>query len=58
VTIEAYYLPESLDEALGLMAESNGSLLVMAGGTITMPLINEGISAPERVMGLRNAGLN
>jgi CO/xanthine dehydrogenase FAD-binding subunit len=58
VTIEAYYLPESLDEALGLMAENNGALLVMAGGTITMPLINEGISDPEKVMGLRNAGLN
>lgn len=58
MTIEAYYLPESLDEALGLMAENNASLLVMAGGTITMPLINEGISAPEKVMGLRNTGLN
>ena len=34
------------------------SLLVMAGGTIAMPLINEGISIPEKVMGLRRAGLN
>ena len=30
----------------------------MAGGTVAMPLINEGISLPERVMGLRRAGLD
>ena len=26
-------------------------LLVIAGGTVTMPLVNDGISLPERVMG-------
>ena len=30
----------------------------MAGGTVAMPLINEGISLPELVMGLRRAGLD
>ena len=30
----------------------------MAGGTVAMPLINEGISLPERVMSLRGAGLD
>ena len=30
----------------------------MAGGTVAMPLINEGISLPEMVMGLRGAGLD
>ena len=30
----------------------------MAGGTVAMPLINEGISLPGRVMGLRRAGLD
>jgi CO/xanthine dehydrogenase FAD-binding subunit len=29
----------------------------MAGGTLVMPLINEGVSLPERVMSLRSAGL-
>ncbi len=29
----------------------------MAGGTLAMPLINDGISLPERVMSLRAAGL-
>lgn len=53
-----YFLPESLDEALGLLAEHGPSLLVMAGGTLAMPLINEGISMPEKVMGLRQAKLD
>ena len=53
-----YFLPQSLAEAAGLLAEHGHSLLVMAGGTIAMPLINDGISLPEKVMGLRQAGLN
>jgi xanthine dehydrogenase small subunit len=58
VTTKAYFLPHSLDEALGLLAEYGPSLLVMAGGTIAMPLINEGISMPEKVMGLKRSGLD
>jgi carbon-monoxide dehydrogenase medium subunit len=58
VTIEAYFLPESLDDAVELLAKHGPSLLVMAGGTIAMPLINEGISLPRQVMGLRQAGLD
>lgn len=58
MTTQAYFLPRSLDEALGLLAEHGPTLLVMAGGTLAMPLINEGISMPEKVMGLRQAGLN
>jgi CO/xanthine dehydrogenase FAD-binding subunit len=58
VAIKEYFLPQSLDEATRLLAEHDVSLLVMAGGTIAMPLINEGISLPEKVMGLRRAGLN
>jgi CO/xanthine dehydrogenase FAD-binding subunit len=57
VAVKNYYLPQSLDEAVGLLAERGPSLLVMAGGTIAMPLINDGISFPEQVMGLRQAGL-
>lgn len=58
MTTQAYYLPQSVDEAISLLAEHGPTLLVMAGGTIAMPLINEGISLPEKVMGLRRAGLN
>lgn len=32
--------------------------MVMAGGTVVMPLLNEGLAQPERVMSLRRAGLN
>jgi xanthine dehydrogenase small subunit len=53
-----YFLPQSLDQALALLEEHGISLLVMAGGTLAMPLINEGLSLPEKVMGLRHAGLN
>ncbi len=58
MAVKNYFLPQSLDEAVGLLAEHGSSLLVMAGGTIAMPLINEGISMPEQVLGLRQAGLS
>ncbi len=53
-----YFLPQSLDEALRLSAEHGPTLLVMAGGTLAMPLINNGVSMPEKVMGLRQVGLS
>ena len=58
MTVRHYYLPGSLPEALGLLAARGPELLVLAGGTVAMPLINEGISLPGEVMGLRMAGLD
>lgn len=58
MSAEEYFLPRSLEEAVDLLAEHGPSLQVMAGGTILMPLINEGVSMPEKVMGLRRAGLS
>lgn len=58
MTVRTYYLPQSLPEALGLLERHGPELLVMAGGTIAMPLINDGLSLPETVMGLRRAGLD
>ena len=58
MTTQAYYRPKSLAEALGLLDEHGPAMLVMAGGTLAMPLINKGISRPEMVMGLRQAGLD
>ena len=58
MTTKAYYQPRSLDEALGLLAQHGPALLVIAGGTLAMPLVNEGVSMPEQAMGLRRAGLN
>jgi carbon-monoxide dehydrogenase medium subunit len=58
VTTQAYFRPRSLAEALGLLDEHGPAMLVMAGGTLVMPLINKGVSRPEKVMGLRQAGLD
>ncbi len=58
MAIKEYFLPQSLDEAIGLLDTHGPSLLVMAGGTLAMPLINDGVSMPDRVMGLRQTGLD
>ncbi len=58
MTVQAYFLPRSLPEALGLLERHGSELLVMAGGTVAMQLVNEGISLPAAVMGLRLAGLD
>jgi CO/xanthine dehydrogenase FAD-binding subunit len=58
VTVREYLVPRSLPEAIGLLERHRPELLVMAGGTVAMPLINDGISLPERVMSLRAAGLD
>jgi CO/xanthine dehydrogenase FAD-binding subunit len=58
VTVKHYFLPRSTPEALDLLERFGPALLVVAGGTVAMPLINEGISLPEAVMGLRRAGLD
>jgi carbon-monoxide dehydrogenase medium subunit len=58
VTTQAYFRPQSLAEALGLLDEQGPAMLVMAGGTLAMPLINKGVSRPEKVMGLRQVGLD
>jgi CO/xanthine dehydrogenase FAD-binding subunit len=57
VTVSSYFLPRTLPEALDVLARHGPDLLVMAGGTVAMPLINDGLSMPETVMGLRHAGL-
>lgn len=58
MTVKNYYLPQSLPEAINLLNQHGENMLVMGGGTVAMPLINEGISTPEEVMGLRQAGLD
>lgn len=54
---KVYFQPQSLDEALCL-ADENRQALVIAGGTLALPLINKGVSQPEKVIGLRRAGLS
>ena len=58
MTVSTYLLPRSVPEALALLETHGPELLVMAGGTVAMPLINDGLSLPESVMGLRKAGLD
>jgi len=58
VSVEAYYLPQSIEETTNILAEPGKDLLILAGGTLAMPLINDGISTPRDVVGLKSAGLN
>jgi len=58
VPVEAYFRPTSLDEALDLTAEHDGSLEIISGGTLTMPAVNEGHAFPDHVMDLRGLDLD
>lgn len=58
MTNRSYLLPEKLEEVTKLLDEYGPEILVMAGGTLAMPLINEGVSTPEIVLGLKRAKLN
>jgi len=58
MSVREYLMPRSVPEAVALLERHGPELLVMAGGTVVMPLINEGISLPERVMSLRHAGMD
>ena len=58
MSINAYYLPQSFDETTKILSDHGPDVFVLAGGTLAMPLINEGLSVPEKVLGLKKAGLN
>lgn len=58
MTAQYYFQPTSSGEAVDLLDEHGPAVLVLAGGTLAMPLINEGISMPEKVLSLRKTGLN
>ena len=58
MSTQSYYLPLSIEEATNLLADKGPDMLVLAGGTLAMPLINEGVSTPEQVMGLKKVGLD
>jgi len=58
VSIQEYFRPQSIEEATRLLADQAQGSLILAGGTLAMPLINDGISMPEMVLGLKDSGLN
>ena len=58
MSIQEYFRPQSIEEATRLLADQAQGSLILAGGTLAMPLINDGISMPEMVLGLKDSGLN
>jgi CO/xanthine dehydrogenase FAD-binding subunit len=53
-----FFIPCSLDEAVGLLREHGDELVVMGGGTIVMSLVHDGRLFPRLAMSLRRAGLD
>lgn len=55
---EKIFSPDSLDAALELLNEYGYELLVIAGGTMAMPAVNQGLSYPRVAMTLHRLKLN
>jgi CO/xanthine dehydrogenase FAD-binding subunit len=58
MAIEKFIMPESLGGALDALNEYGSNALVLAGGTMVMPLVNEAQTSPRVVVSLQRAGLN
>ena len=58
MTTTDFFIPRSVDEALGLLRTHGPDLTVMGGGTVVMGQINEGRLFPLKAMSLRRAGLD
>lgn len=56
--VEEYLRPDTLDEALSLRSQYGNDIHVISGGTLSIPMMNEGHLLPERVLDLRSVGLN
>lgn len=56
--IETFLAPETLDGALDALNEYGSDALVLAGGTMVMPLINEALTSPRAVISLKRLSLN
>jgi CO/xanthine dehydrogenase FAD-binding subunit len=51
------FFPTSIEEAVALMEERGDDLVILAGGTVVMPLVHEGTLMPKAVIGLSRLGL-
>lgn len=58
MSIEKFFMPESLATALDALNEYGSDALLLAGGTMVMPLVNESQTSPRVVVSLQRAGLN
>ncbi|MCC7164599.1 MAG: FAD binding domain-containing protein [Anaerolineae bacterium] len=56
--IETFSAPETVDGILELLDQYGPDALVLAGGTMVMPLINEALTSPRVVVSLQRANLN
>ncbi len=56
--IEKFFAPETIDGALEVLNQYGSDALILAGGTMVMPLINEALTSPRVVLSLQRAGLN
>jgi len=56
--IEKFFAPETIDGALDVLDEDGSDALILAGGTMVMPLVNEALTSPRVILSLQRAGLN
>jgi len=58
VTTTDFFIPRSIDEAVGLLVQHGADLVVMGGGTIVMGMVNDGLLFPAKAMSLARAGID
>jgi CO/xanthine dehydrogenase FAD-binding subunit len=58
VTTTDFFIPRSIDEAVGLLGQHGADLVVMGGGTIVMGMVNDGLLFPAQAMSLARAGID
>jgi CO/xanthine dehydrogenase FAD-binding subunit len=58
MTTTDFFIPRSIDEAVGLLGQHGADLVVMGGGTIVMGMVNDGLLFPSKAMSLARAGID
>lgn len=56
--IEQFFAPDTVDGALDVLNEYGSDALILAGGTMVMPLLNEALTSPRIVLSLQRTGLD
>lgn len=56
--IEKFFAPETVDGALDVLNQYGPDALILAGGTMVMPLLNEALTSPRVVLSLQRTGLD
>ncbi len=58
MTTTDFFMPRSIDEAIGLLGQHGADLVVLGGGTIVMGMVNDGLLFPAKAMSLARAGID